>query len=398
MAIFDENIDQETLTLGEEPGSSLAVEDGANIQRIYEYSLYNPKYTVGAGSTEKDPEYSTFESLNGDLGQVNISDSSFYDRTAKTNLLTFSIAGSTFTRGLISSEHFKVGTFARGYFYGFNFPDRYHEAQFTQNKIKMLSISATSPKRFLVSSYSMCADIFVPYNSIVFISYQGFFTGESIKKRTVRDGVDNTHKYYGNRFNHYLYINGKRHGALKSTAPASKPNTDNSPFEYRWRWCNRSKMVYLPKGYHSIEVCIEGVLPHLKGLTADSPDSSPDKLQHRCGSISVLAVKSANSTSGKAVPSWSYIDISNSDDPVSGSSSGGVWEWDFTDPYDVVVPDVLDDPVIVDEGGDESVVLGDAYPYFDGISDLVDDDSDDVIVGSEIDTTIPGTTVFSTSD
>ena len=215
----------------------------------------------------------------------------------------------------------------------------------------------------------------------------------------MRDGVDNTHKYFGNRFNHHLYINGKRHGALESTAPASKPNTANSPFEYRWRWCNRSKMVYLPKGYHSIEVCVEGVLPHLKGLTAKSPDFSPDKLQHRCGSISAIAIKSADTYSGKKVPTWSYVDISNSDDAVSGSTSSDIFDWDIADPFEVEgVPNTFADPVVVDDGGDENVVLGDAYPYFDGVSDLVDDGSDPVIVGDEIITTVSGTTVFSTSD
>jgi len=393
VAIFNESIDQETLTLDD-------VEDGANIQKIYEYSLYNPKNTIGAGSTLKDPEYSTFESLNGDLGQTNIKVSFENDRTYDDGFLRVATPGTP-ARGLISSENFKVGTFARGYFYGFNFPDRYHESQFTQNKIKLMSITATSPKRFFVSSYSLCADIFIPYNSVVFITYQGFFTGESIKKESnMRDGVDNTHKYYGNRFNHHLYVNGKRYGALESTAPASKPysSADMSPFEYRWRWCNRTKMIYLPKGYHSIEVCIEGVLPHLKGLTAGSPDTVPDKLQHRCGSISVLAIKSANKYSGKKVPTWSYVDISNSDDAITGSTTDDIFDWSDVDPW--VFEDMPDlaDPVVIDEGGDEGITIGDAYPYFDGVSDLVDDDSDPVIVGDEIVTIVPGTTVFSTSD
>ena len=145
--------------------------------------------------------------MNGDLGKSNIQ---FVD------------PGTGIEKPKFNSESFKIGSFARGYFYGFDFPDRYHEAQFSQDAVKAKNNEAFSPKRYLINSYSLCANVFIPYDSVVFISYQGFFCSESYKKITKDSGLDVAQKYYGNRFNHHLYIDRNRHPSMKSTAPTSK--------------------------------------------------------------------------------------------------------------------------------------------------------------------------------
>ena len=291
--------------------------DNLEIDKIYQYGLYAPRNTklipddsdlvvYGDGGGDSGV---TFESLNGDLGKSNIQ---FVD------------PGTGIEKPKFNSESFKIGSFARGYFYGFDFPARYHEAQFSQDAVKSKNNEAFSPKRYLINSYSLCANVFIPYDSVVFISYQGFFCSESYKKITKDSGLDVAQKYYGNRFNHHLYIDRNRHPSMKSTAPTSKMYQEGtvSPREYRWRWQNRSKMVYLSKGYHEIELCVEGCL-----FTRDyssKVDQTPQKLQHRCGSMSICAIKSG-SQSDTRTPFWAYMKSHPEIDVFVGDIEDGGW-------------------------------------------------------------------------
>lgn len=285
--------------------SSSDLTEEANINAIYDFGLYKPKYVPGDSDLGETVKTRTFESLNGDLGKSNIAD-----------------------RYKFTADAFKVGTFARGYFYGFDFPDRYHEAQFAQDPVKLKNDDAKSAKRFFVSSYSLSANVFIPYSSIVFISYQGFFCSESYKKSaTPRAGVDGKHKYKANRFRHHLYVDGVEQETMLSVAPTSKhfsSSASGSPNEFRWRWQNRSKTVYLNKGYHEIELCVEGLLPISYDLTGKHDgDVTRQKLQHRCGSISVVAMK-VGSKSPSTTSHWSWLSINDSGDDVIDVTDGGL--------------------------------------------------------------------------
>ena len=296
------------------------------IDKIYEYGLYKPR-SRGLADRADSAVYDitdglggdvgvTFESLNGDLGKSN---TQFVDPNTGISKPKF------------NSESFKIGTFARGYFYGFDFPDRYHEAQFSQDTVKAKNNDAFSPRRYFINSYSLCANVFIPYNSIVFVTYQGFFSAEAFKKYEKASGLDLDHNYYGNRFNHHLYIDKNRQPSMKSTAPSSKMYQEGSvsPREYRWRWQNRSRMVYLSKGYHEIELLIEGCLPNSD--TDAKVDQPGQKLQHRCGSMSLCAIKAGNQSATRT-PFWAYM----KEHPTIGVFSGDITEggWTIDEPED----------------------------------------------------------------
>ena len=284
--------------------TSVELGDTLDVDRIYQYGIYNPTFSDGDDlSGDK-----TFESLNGELTKSN-----------------FSTAGNTLT-----SECFKVGTFARGYFYGFDFPDRYHEAQFDQDPVKLQNDDNKTPKRYFVGSYSLSANIFVPYPSIAYISYQGFFCGEALKKDAdVREGLDSVHKYKGNRFVHHLYVDDKKMPSMVCSAPSSvKYSADadlqKGPVEYRWRWQNRTKCVWLDKGYHKVELFVEGLLPIFSGLLPNRDQFSGNKLQHRCGSISILSIKAPNYSSTGGTPSWWWLSIENGGEPTLEYDNDGI--------------------------------------------------------------------------
>ena len=263
--------------------------------------MYSPVYSSGDDTSSER----TFESLNGDLGKSN-----------------FSTAANSLT-----AECFKVGTFARGYFYGFNFPDRYHESQFDQDPVKLANDDNRSPKRYFVASYSLSANIFVPYPSITYISYQGFFCAEAIKKKsTIREGIDSVHKYKGNRFVHHLYVDDQLLPSMVSSAPSSKSfanGPNSSPNEFRWRWQNRTKCVFLDKGYHNIDLYVQGLLPIRSDLDGRT-DATADKLQHRCASMTVLAMKAPNYSSPSSTPTWQWFSINNSSEATLGLDSDGL--------------------------------------------------------------------------
>ncbi len=320
--------------------------DNLEIDRIYEYGLYNPRFRSDVADDADLLVYNlggdvgvTFESLNGDLGRSNIQ---------------FVEAG--ISKPKFSSESFKVGAFARGYFYGFDFPDRYHEAQFSQDTVKAKNNDAFSPKRYFVNSYSLCANVFVPYNAIAFVTYQGFFSAEAFKKYEKQSGIDLDHKYYGNRFNHHLYIDKNRQPSMKSTAPSSKMYQEGavSPREYRWRWQNRSRMVYLSKGYHEIELLIEGCLPNSD--TDSKIDQPGQKLQHRCGSMSICAIKVGNQSETRT-PFWAYIKEHPTIDVLSGDIKEGGWTIDEPEDDEGILLDI--EPLELDLSTVDGYTVGD---------------------------------------
>tara|TARA_R100001594_G_scaffold7620_3_gene20490 strand:+ start:5850 stop:7010 length:1161 start_codon:yes stop_codon:yes gene_type:complete len=287
---------------------SLELGETADPAKIYEYGLYNPTEFDAFVGTDDADRNDTFETLNGGLSKNNFSPEAAGDLT---------------------SECFKIGTFARGYFYGFNFPDRYHEAQFDQDPVKLRNDENISPKRYFVGSYSLSANVFVPYPSITYISYQGFFCGEGLKKESdVREGIDNTHKYKGNRFVHHLYVDDQKIPTMVSTAPCSK-RYDSGPIqalpkEYRWRWQNRTKLVWLDKGYHKVELFVQGLLPIYSGLLPSESEASPNKLQHKCGSISLVCMKAPSySSEGAFTPRWWWMDIGGTAEDTFGYDDDG---------------------------------------------------------------------------
>jgi hypothetical protein len=268
-----------------------ASSDFANIQEIYEQCLYRPTKDI----IESKDVY-TFEALNGGLSEQNIATSD------KRQMASYS--------GLFREEKFKAGTFARGYFYGFNFPERYHQHQFNVDK-KQLGTSYTpgnfykrtrAAKRYFTPSYQLGCSIFIPYKSVVYITYQGFFASDGLRKNGSNfAGTDyNRKQYIGEFYNNRLYVNGKYEPGTEVITPSSKSHEITLPFEYRWRWNHKAKMIHLDKGYHDISVM---VYPSL------NVDKAAGKQQIYCGSISILAVKRGNLVSDTSNLEWYGIDL-----------------------------------------------------------------------------------------
>tara|TARA_Y100000401_G_scaffold50541_2_gene39475 strand:+ start:311 stop:1258 length:948 start_codon:yes stop_codon:yes gene_type:complete len=285
--------------------------DSANIQEIYQQCLYRPTKTVEDGK-----ESVTFEALNGGLSEMNLKDSD-----KRRGISSYS--------GLFREEKFKAGTFARGYFYGFNFPERYHQHQFNidKNQLKTaytpgkFSNRVRAAKRYFTPSYQLGCSVFIPYKSVVYITYQGFFASDGIRQNFPDYNYTETNSdrkvYIGEFYNNRLYVNGKYEPGTEVITPTSRRNDTCLPYEYRWRWNHKAKMIHLDKGYHDISVM---VYPSL------CVDKKAGKQQIYCGSISVLAVKRGILTSESNNPEWYGLDIKEYgiEPPPPPSVSGAV--------------------------------------------------------------------------
>jgi len=262
-----------------------------NIQEIYDQCLYRPTETINDSKDEF-----TFEALNGGLTNANIAR---FDQR------------SSGLPGLIHEEKFKAGSFARGHFYGFNFPDRFHQHQFNVDKLELESPytpekypeRARAQKRYFAPSYSLGCSVFIPWKSIVYVTYQGFFAADGYRNPDTYAGTDyNRDEYIGEFYSNRLYIDGKYEPGTEVVAPASRGEIGTLPYEHRWRWHHKTKIVQLDKGYHDFSVM---VYPSL------CVEHKAGKQQIYCGSMSILSVKSGSEYAGKGstVLEWYGHDI-----------------------------------------------------------------------------------------
>ena len=277
--------------------SLVTATDVANIQEIYHNCLYRPTKSV----VDAKDEF-TFEALNGGLSQENLSGA---DKRLASSY-----------SGLFREEKFKAGTFARGYFFGFNFPERYHQHQFNVDKRQLKTVytpgnfsdRARASKRYFTPSYQLGCSVFIPYKSVVYVTYQGFFASDGIRqnKKNFTETEYNRRTYIGEFYNNRLYVNGKYEPGTEVITPSSRNSGITLPFEYRWRWNHKAKMIHLDKGYHDISVM---VYPSL------CVDKKAGKQQIYCGSISILAVKRGVITNEGNNPEWYGFDIQEYGNP-----------------------------------------------------------------------------------
>ncbi len=277
--------------------SLVTATDVANIQEIYHNCLYRPTKSV----VDAKDEF-TFEALNGGLSQENLSGA---DKRLASSY-----------SGLFREEKFKAGTFARGYFFGFNFPERYHQHQFNVDKRQLKTVYSPgnfssrvrASKRYFTPSYQLGCSVFIPYKSVVYVTYQGFFASDGIRENTgnFSEAEYNRKQYIGEFYNNRLYVNGKYEPGTEVITPSSRRSSVTLPFEYRWRWNHKAKMIHLDKGYHDISVM---VYPSL------CVDKKAGKQQIYCGSISILAVKRGVITNEGNNPEWYGFDIQEYGNP-----------------------------------------------------------------------------------
>ena len=261
-----------------------------DIEEIYQQALYNPTSAI----SDLDGDVSTFEALNGGLTLKNIDED----------------ANNTF-----KSEHFRAGAFARGYFYGFNFPDRYHPSQFTQDSDSTESEYAPETqstrirvrKRYLTPSYSLSANVFIPWNSIVYVTYQGFFAGNGVfkhEKGSTSNSDESRKTYIGDYYVNRLYIDGTYQPGTEVRSVASRRFQDPLPvsFENRFRWHHKARSVFLEKGYHDFSVLVGPSI--ISKLSSDPFSSGTGKQQVFCGSISILSIKAGKKLESDGTPEW----------------------------------------------------------------------------------------------
>ena len=256
-----------------------------SVNEIYGSALYRPDSLVvdSAGAAKH-----TLEALNGGLTSRNLGLST-------------------------SSEVFRAGSFARGYYYGFNSTDHNHASQFGPDYRALKDAVAPSNKS-MVPHQSLAASFWCPWNATAIISIQGFFGGRVTKIPSGRfsSGPLSTdfHKAWenlGESWRFRLSVNGQvQHGSRFFLASTRKVATvgyfgDGSEqagwkapgSEYRFRWHQRTRIVSLKKGYNSVALMVwPGVLMN---YTGDTRYNAP-RLQTYCGGISLLAMKRGGST------------------------------------------------------------------------------------------------------
>jgi hypothetical protein len=254
-------------------------------QDIYEQCLYDPSAII-IESVPPDGGY-TFEALNGGLSFTNI----------KTSAPS--------AKGTFHADKYRVGTFAQGYSVGFNFPERYHHAQFAQTNHTntaygpgdMLYRWRPSLIRNGLSSYSLSSNIFIPYKSHVYLNYQGFFAHDGTLSEKTGDWVnanEDRATYFGNFYLVRMYVDGNYQPGTECRVPSSRyfrgtEWTDYLPLEHRFRWHNKSRVLHLEKGYHTVDIRI---YPSLVNGPQNSHDGG--KLHNYCGSVSILAIKAGS--------------------------------------------------------------------------------------------------------
>lgn len=272
--------------------SFIPADTSVNVNEIYEECLYKPTSFVS------DDIDHTFEALNGGLTRANLASS------------LINSGDSDGATGL-SAEQFRSGSFCRGYFYGFNFPDRYNESQYNQDAEAAASVfgplnlqeSVRPSKRFFNTSYSLSANVFIPWDSVVYVTYQGFFSQALVVSSSSNTLNDPARVDIGDESIHRLYVDGKYEKGTQTKTPASRENGEKNN-EYQYRWHNKTKLLKLSKGYHTFDVLI------YLFLQAHNKDSSIRVLDNLCGSISLVAIK-AGKEKDSGILEWYGFDTND---------------------------------------------------------------------------------------
>ena len=226
----------------------------------------------------------------------------------------------TWNVGKFGAEKFKSGSFARGWSYGFNFPDRFHQHQFNVDKEELeskyqpeLMSSRVRPhQRYFTPAYSLSANVFIPFDCIVYVTFQGFFHSDGLRgDKDNYSGTDQDRKQYiGEFYQNRLYIDGEYSKGTEVRAPSSRKYKKSSehkaglPSEHRWRWHHKGKLVHMTKGHHEFSVmCYPSLCVDYRG----------GKQVICCGSMSLLALKSgsqlADIKEGKSLLEWYELEI-----------------------------------------------------------------------------------------
>lgn len=273
--------------------SFISSSDSVNIEEIYQQCLYNPTGNISdTGSTQH-----TYEALNGGLTAENIADSALTNESSPNG-----------PSGQFTSETFRAGSFARGYFFGFNFPDRYHPSQFAMDhesvnsdyNPEVQSVRERLNKRFMTPSYSLCANVFIPWDCVVYVTYQGFFAGNGICL-SEGSGSYNRKVYIGDHYVNRLYIDGKYQVGTEVCTPAARRIQDpmTVAFENRFRWHHKARAVHLTKGYHDFSVLVGASI-----INDVEKSDGNGKQQVFCGSISILSIKSGKTAEKDETLEW----------------------------------------------------------------------------------------------
>tara|TARA_Y100000034_G_scaffold105955_1_gene134286 strand:+ start:4564 stop:5427 length:864 start_codon:yes stop_codon:yes gene_type:complete len=252
--------------------------DALNANEIYSGALYKPEHEI---VTPPASPGSSFEALNGSLSRENVS-------------------------GTLGAHCFRAGTFARGHYYGFNFPDRFHASQFIPSS-KFTSGGGDIPNKIFTSHYSVSYQFFCPWPAVCFIGYQGFFAAEATQfdPNDFTAAKDTEATYDGESWHMRLLINGDVKKGSFAKIPNSRRDGEHPGQEHRWRWVHRSRSFEASKGYNTVELRVwPNVLKRYAGFEVDwdTPDKTglatkeaipllPPKLVTLTGGIWVLALR-----------------------------------------------------------------------------------------------------------
>jgi len=249
--------------------TSIDNEGTLNANAIYGGSIYHPRSIPSTGG-----EFATLESLNGNISYEN------FVPFRKT------VQGS---RDGLEASSFRAGMFARGYYYGFDFPDRFHASQYIKSDSESVSLGSASARLFHTHP-SLAVRFFCPWPATCYLGIQGFFSGDLTRFKNLPSGSEHL---YGEQWVCRVISDGTHLIPLDFVVPSTRSGKKGGEAtktgnEHRYRWVNRSQVYHFDKGFHTFHV---DMWPRIHRAYNDDGDKTDPKIQNRCGGIWVLAIR-----------------------------------------------------------------------------------------------------------
>lgn len=176
-----------------------------------------------------------------------------------------------------------------------------HDSVNSDYNPEVQSVRKRLDKRFMTPSYSLCANVFIPWDCVVYVTYQGFFASNGICDSDAESGTYNRKVYIGDHYANRLYIDGDYQVGTEVCAPAARriQDTMTVAFENRFRWHHKARAIRLLKGYHNFSVLVGGSI-----INDTEKEDGNGKQQVFCGSISILSIKSGKSVEKDGTLEW----------------------------------------------------------------------------------------------
>jgi len=189
----------------------------------------------------------------------------------------------------IEAESFQLGSFGRGWYYGFDrFEFQYSRQLSGDGAAPGATFQGTDEDRIIHAGLS--TRVFVPWDSLILYGYQAFLQHDATRFEN-SGGTPNT-EFWGvrvrvvNLVNTALFQRLAHTRGSSGTASGGPDPTESS--EERWKWVSKQSGLEFAKGYAQIQVSVWG--------RVFAPDSYKAKIATPTGGVWILALRKPTGT------------------------------------------------------------------------------------------------------